>query len=668
MNKKIASLFASVGFDIDTTDLTKLDAHLKSIRGNTANLSRNLRVTNAQLSTTSTRMRNLAKSAEAVTKFNNLGGKYVTLAVKVKDAEAAMARFGRVLGLIEPRLDSTNFRLSQTTRSYMQLARAVKAANSAISQIPNKAPKPVSSSGIGVGGGDSGSRTSQSAKGTGFGAGFLGGLASTVGRFTPTGLVGSTALTTAAVGTNEIRKAGQDIQRMENMLLFSTNAKGAAEAQAEYARNLEFVRKESLRLGLDTAELGKAFAQVNMSAGNKMSEEQRKKMFTDMSEYIMVTGAGQEDQKLIFKAVNQMFSLGRIMAEEMNQLTERGVPRQQLYDIAREKYGVKDTEAVLKLQEKGKLKPEDLLPLLFEQFATKARDTGAFAKMQESSIFKQNVFKVQMKQFADDIMKAGLDKAIGNFFEILTAGLPHLLSFLKMLGWVAKGVGIVAKGIWGAVTATANWIGQNPIMTGMLSTMLLTFAGLTASITGSTVALGGFAAVMKSMGKKSLFLIALLAIWYLFKEYDKYLKGEDTWMTAFQRKITEMTIDVQLFRAELGLLWRQLKDGEIGNVLGSDVTKGVGTAILDEVIPPSWREGIRNLRDRNNQNKQEIERHRQGLGNSGIPYRTSATNNPTKVEGFVQVGVNLKYPNGQVEKVMVNAPVRNINTGGLLLT
>ena len=205
-------------------------------------------------------------------------------------------------------------------------------------------------------------------------------------------------------------------------------------------------------------------------------------------------------------------------------------------------------------------------------------------------------------------------------------------------------------------------------MTGMLSTMLLTFAGLTAKITGTTVALGGFSALMKSMGKKSLFLIALLAIWYLFKEYDKYLKGEDTWMTAFQRKITEMTIDVQLFRAELGLLWRQLKDGEIGNVLGSDVTKGVGTAILDEVIPPSWREGIRNLRDRNNQNKQEIERHRQGLGNSGIPYRTSTTNNPVKVEGFVQVGVNLKYPNGQVEKVMVNAPVKTINTGGLLLT
>ena len=178
-------------------------------------------------------------------------------------------------------------------------------------------------------------------------------------------MLGGSAVTGAAVGVNEVRKAGQDIQRMENMLLFSTNAKDAAGAQLEYARNLEFVRKESLRLGLDTAELGKAFAQVNMSAGGKMSEDARKKMFTDMAEYSMVTGAGQEDQKLIFKAVNQMFSLVRIMAEEMNQLTERGVPRQQLYNIAREKYGVKDTEAVLELQNKGKLQPDAVLPLLW---------------------------------------------------------------------------------------------------------------------------------------------------------------------------------------------------------------------------------------------------------------------------------------------------------------
>ena len=661
MNKKIASLFASVGFNIDTTDLNKLDGHLKTIRGNTANLSRNLRVVNTQLNTTSTRMRNLARAAEAVTKFNNLGGKYVTLAVKVKEAEGAIARFGRVLKLIEPRLDSTNFRLSTTVRSYQDLAAAVREANRELSRTPNRPPRPIPplGGGRGNGGGSGGGQ------GGGAGAGFLGGLLGAAGRFTPAGMLGGSAATGAAVGVNEVRKAGQDIQRMENMLLFSTNAKDAAGAQLEYARNLEFVRKESLRLGLDTAELGKAFAQVNMSAGDKLSEEARKKMFTDMSEYIMVTGAGQEDQKLIFKAVNQMFSLGRIMAEEMNQLTERGVPRQQVYNIAREKYGVKDTEAVLELQKKGKLKPEDVMPLLWETLAGKAHSTGAFAKMQESSIFKQNQFKVALKQMSSDIMNAGLDKAIATFFEVLTGGIPHMLSFLKSLGWLAKGIGIVVKGIWDAIAATANWIGQNPIMTATLSTLLLVFAGLTASITGTTVALGGMAALMKSMGKKSALLIMLLAVWYLFQEYDKYLKGEDTWMTAFQRKIAEMTIDVRLFRAELGLMWEQLKNGEISNAINNPSVKTTGEKILDEIIPKSWRDGVDSLKERNNHNKQMLEDYR----NKGvIPYRSAAkgVGDPTQIEGYVAVAVNLKYPNGALETVKVNAPVRNINTGGLL--
>ena len=662
MNKKIASLFASVGFNIDTTDLNKLDGHLKTIRGNTANLSRNLRVVNTQLSTTSTRMKNLARAAEAVTKFNNLGGKYVTLAVKVKEAEGAIARFGRVLKLIEPRLDSTNFRLSTTVRSYQDLAAAVREANRELSRTPNRPPRPIPP----LGGGNGGAGGSGGGQGGGAGAGFLGGLLGAAGRFTPTGMLGGSAATGAAVGVNEVRKAGQDIQRMENMLLFSTNAKDAAGAQLEYARNLEFVRKESLRLGLDTAELGKAFAQVNMSAGDKMSEDARKKMFTDMSEYIMVTGAGQEDQKLIFKAVNQMFSLGRIMAEEMNQLTERGVPRQQFYDIAKNKYGVADTAAVMDLQKKGKLKPEDLLPLLFEQFAKKSRDTGAFAKMLESSIFKQNQFKVALKQMSSDIMNAGLDKAIATFFEVLTGGIPHMLSFLKSLGWLANGIGIVVKGIWDAIAATANWIGQNPIMTATLSTLLLVFAGLTASITGTTVALGGMAALMKSMGKKSALLIMLLAVWYLFQEYDKYLKGEDTWMTAFQRKIAEMTIDVRLFRAELGLMWEQLKNGEISNALGNPSVKTTGEKILDEIIPPWIRKpitkGLLNTPDLPS-NVDMWDKLGNPISRNYNPNYGQGGNN--QLEGYVAVAINMKYPNGVVDTINVKTPVRSVDVGSL---
>lgn len=575
MNKKIASLFASVNFDIDTKDLQKLDGHLKAVRGNTANLTRNLRATNTQLSTTSTRMRNLAKSAEAVTKFNNLGGKYVTLAVKVKDAEAAIARFGRVLKLIEPRLDSTNFRLSQTTRSYMQLARAVKAANSAIGQTPQRAPRPVNPNAGGGGGGTTGSRTSQSARGTGFGAGFLGGLASTIGRFTPTGLAGGTALTSTAVGVNEIRKAGQDQQRMENMLLFSTKS------QEEYARSLEYVRKEAERLGLNSVELGKAFAQVNMSAREKLSEPERRKMFTEMSEYIMVTGAGQEDQKLIFKAVNQMFSLGRIMAEEMNQLTERGVPRQMIYDVAKEVYNVRSTEEVLKLQEKGQLDPAKILPIVFERFAKQARDTGAYDKMMGSSIVAQNRFLEELRQISDQIMDAGLDKAFAAFFNTLTAGLPHVLTLVKGLGGVYKGISSIVKIIGTAIKGFANFITTNSQLVLNFSVLLGIFALLTARVLGTTLAFGKFGALLATLGRRIPLIAMLLALFYLFKEYDRYMKGGDSWMANFADWMIYLAETARLWKEETISAFNAIKELRFGDAVAGGAVQGANKTMLN---------------------------------------------------------------------------------------
>lgn len=572
MNKKIASLFASVGFDIDTKDLEKLDGHLRTIRGNTANLSRNLRVVNTQLNTTSTRMRNLAKAAEAVTKFNNLGGKYVTLAVKVKEAEGAIARFGRVLKLIEPRLDSTNFRLSTTVRSYRDLAAAVREANRELSRTPNRPPRPIPPLGGGRGNGGGGSGGGQ---GGTAGAGFLGGILGALGRFTPTGLVGGTALTSAAVGVNEIRKAGQDQQRMENMLLFSTKS------QEEYARSLEFVRKEALRLGLNSVELGKAFSQVNMSAREKLSEEQRRKMFTQASEYIMVTGAGQEDQKLIFKAVNQMFSLGRIMAEEMNQLTERGVPRQMIYDVAKEVYKVKTTEEVLKLQEKGKLDPAKILPVVFERFAKQARDTGAFSNMQGSSIVAQNRFQETLRQTSDQILDAGLDKALATFFNVLNSGLPYLVTLFKGLTGVAKGLTAIVKIVKSAVEGFIAFIGANSQLILNFSVLLGIFAVLTARVTGATLAFGRLGLLLSTLGRRIPLIAMLLALFYLFKEYERYTKGEDSWMARFADWMIYLAETTRLFKEELIGTFNAIKEFRLGDAVSNQLVQSTNEGFMN---------------------------------------------------------------------------------------
>lgn len=657
MNKKIASLFASVGFDIDTTDLNKLDGHLRSIRGNTANLSRNLRVTNAQLSTTTTRMRNLAKSAEAVTKFNNLGGKYVTLSVKVKEAETAVARFGRVLKLIEPRLDSTNFRLSQVTHSWMGLAAAVRGANSELSRVPNRTPRPVSGGHSGyVGSG----RGQNLAGATGFGTGFLGGLASTLSRFTPVGLVGGTAATTAAVGVNEIRKAGQDQQRMENLLVFATKS------QEEYARSLEFVRKESLRLGLNSVELGKAFAQVNLSARDKLTEDQRKSLFTDLSEFIATTGAGQEDQKLIFKAINQMFSLGRIQAEELNQLTERGIPRQTIYDVAKEVYKVQTTEDVLKLQEAGKLDPAKLLPLVFERFAKQARDTGAFQKAQGSSILAQNRFQESLRQASDQILDAGLDKAIATFFNILNGGLPYVVAFIKGLGGVIKGVSEITKVVWSAVEGLGAFIGANSQLVLNFSVLLGIFAVLTARVTGATLVFGRLGLLLSTLGRRIPLIAMLLTLFYLFKEYDRYVKGEDSWMAGFADWMIYLAESTRLWKEELIGAFNAAKEFRFSSIAeNTSASPLVPTRNFKGLVEKSIL-GFADLFSSDN----TLPQRGNGLGDV-LPSSYGSQNPPSSnqqmlaTEVMLPVVIQDKFGN-VTDRQNIPARVSIINTGGLL--
>ena len=236
------------------------------------------------------------------------------------------------------------------------------------------------------------------------------------------------------------------------------------------------------------------------------------------------------------------------------------------------------------------------------------------------------------------------------------------------MGWVASGVGLVAKGVWGVVEAIGSFVGENPKTVAALSVLLGLFAVLidynTRTISNFTV----LGKIFSTIGRRIPLIAALLAIMYLFKEYDKYVNGEETWMAKFQRKITEMTIDVQLFRAELGLLLRQLKDGEIVNAIGGGASKSVGKMILDNTIPPWIRKpitkGLLNTPNLPSDAPMQWDKLGNPISYNFNPNYNQGGNNPLK--GYVVVDVNLKYPNGQVEKVKVNTPVQRVSTGGLL--
>ena len=201
-----------------------------------------------------------------------------------------------------------------------------------------------------------------------------------MGSFLPAMAVGSVG---GGIGFGAARGVeARDQTRMESMILMTSKS------GEEFARTLRYVKDEATRLGLSSTELGKSFAQINMSAQG-LDQGTKEEMFTGFSEFMMTMGTSADDQKGIFRAFNQMFSNNRILQEEINQLSDRGIPATLVYDAAMKAYDTKNIQQIKKLQEDGKLDPKKVLPIMAKMVQDLAHDSGAYTKMLESSIVKQ---------------------------------------------------------------------------------------------------------------------------------------------------------------------------------------------------------------------------------------------------------------------------------------
>lgn len=564
---QIAKMFASLGFNVDTSGLDKFRQNLKQVRAEINNLGRDSK-------TASKKIRSLSSA------LDGLSTKLDRVSIKRANDNIAKSYQGvaRSLGLVERALNSIQTNQKKITNALGKIHSSVKAgeplwnrysaavraarheldlanirlreirANSDI-RIRINEGRGFRDRDRGNGGGNGGS---------GFGGGNGGGFAGGFFRSMLPAVAMAGILPAAGFGVKEIVQRGRDQQRMENILMFATKD------AAEFADALQYVRKESLRLGLDTAELGKAFAQVQMSAGDKLSMSDKKAMFKDMSEYIMTTGAGQEDQKLIFKAVNQMFSLGKMQAEEMNQLTERGIPREMIYRIAKETLGLKTNEQVQKAQEAGKLDPSVILPKLFKAFADKAHESGAFQKAMESSQTKQNIATQEFNALAKQIMEGGLDKALANIFVALT-------DLTKVLSDIVEGF----KAAKAAIDEMTNGNSALSIILTIVLALLFkkrtavvglvknfkSFSGIMRVITGFLN--GGFGqAILKTIGRFGLWGLAITAVITLLQKVGETMKrrasGEWTWIDTLIHKFDMAKESMKILWLDMQIFWNNL--------------------------------------------------------------------------------------------------------------
>lgn len=126
-------------------------------------------------------------------------------------------------------------------------------------------------------------------------------------------IINVTAAYTAFSGAKRIMEAGQFFQTQEaTMLMVTKDARKAGE-------ELEFIRNEAYRLGLDLEIATNGFTQMAVNGRKVMDNTQLHELFTGFSEYATAMGVDRVRYQRSIMAIQQMMGKGQIYAEELKQ-------------------------------------------------------------------------------------------------------------------------------------------------------------------------------------------------------------------------------------------------------------------------------------------------------------------------------------------------------------
>lgn len=429
-------MFASLGFKVDTTGLVNFKKGLANARGEMTNLGRGIKHTTGQLRGLTRELKKVdtqlgkIKGGAANTRIKQA---YNDIASSVRRLDTALNSITRNRPAITKAIGKINSSVFAGIPHWDRYRESVVRARIALRNLNGDLRRLRANSRIDVrvnhqGGGSGGRGGSGGGGGSGGVGGALAGfgLRGFLGNILPSMALGGAG---AALGFGSTRMVAtaREQTSMESMILMTSKS------AEQFKHTVDYINREAMRLGLNAADFGKSFAQVSMSA-EKLTQGQKERMFTGFSEFMMSMGTNADDQKGIFRAFNQMFSNNRILQEEINQLSDRGIPATLVYDAAMKAYGLDTVAQVKELQEAGKLDPSKVLTLMADTLQAKARDTGAFDKMQQSSMFKQNQFMAELRAASKEIMDSGLDEMLGDLFGQLTKIVILFRDFATVVG------------------------------------------------------------------------------------------------------------------------------------------------------------------------------------------------------------------------------------------
>ena len=578
MSNQIASMFASLGFKVDTTGLDSFNSKLREVRGNTVVAARNIGVLAEKLRSASSALDGVTTKLDKVSlkKANqNIADSYKSVASNVNLVEKALTSIqnnqkgitkalGRIHASVragEPLWEKYRATVRATKEDLVAVNGKMKElrANSTVSLRVNQ--------GRGGSSSDSSSNTRQTNNNM-FG-GMFGGRGDFSGGFFRSMLPAvalAGGLPSAGFAVKETVQAGRERIKMSNIMTASTK-----DAE-EYAKAMAYVRSESNRLGQSTTEMGLGFAKVMQSVQGKLSLEKTQKIFTGFGELMTVMGNSADDQKGVYRAMTQMFSKGKIEAEEEGQMAERGLPMKELIKkAAMEVYKV-DQKGYEKMRKAGAVKAEDVLPRVAELMSEMANKNSALDKALNQSVVKQQQFMNRLNDFAESIMTGGLDSMLGDIFDKLSA-LVDILSeittgakgFKKTLDDLTDGNGLLSI----TLTIVLGLLFKKRKAIASVARNLKSFSSIARMVTGFLNGRMGQAliTITKRFGWVGLAIAGALTLLQQFgKAMEERKAGKWTWLDDFIMKVENTKLRFKLMTLEMQLTWQNWKNRFNGDI------------------------------------------------------------------------------------------------------
>jgi hypothetical protein len=525
MSSTVATLFAELGFKIDNQGIDTFRTTLKEIQkelGETMKTSAN---TNKSLSAVLKKLNNVNSSFNPTKmqewrKQLNTGVKsYIDMIGANEKALNGLSTkavdSSRRMKLLTGRVDQGSIALS----TYLTRLEAVIAALARLRAAGVNLPRVgggLQGGGNGSRGGGTGGGHPPVGGGSGMGALLAGaGLGTFLKPMLPMGM-GVGGLLGSGYMVKEIVTSGREMMAMELKM------KSVSGESADFARNMKYVDDLSQHLGLSLIDTGNAFANIVVTAKDKMNPEQMQKMFTGFNKYYAAVHMTTADQKLANLSIQQMFGKDKIQAQEARlQMGQRVTPFIKLLtQAAKEQLGDKFT-SFDDVMRKGLLDPSKLLPEVAKLLADIAENGGALEEALHNSQVAQIRFNNSLTKFSYTLMKSGFDEFLAKMFVLGAEIVPMLTVAFK---WLFKAI----KSFYSIIMALGEWVIDHPFLAVLSTSLVLLLLNIKVGIpliTAMKIAFynaGAAASFLWGVIRKLMFAGGIVLLISLLADFQNY--------------------------------------------------------------------------------------------------------------------------------------------------